>query len=806
MIPTWPELKVALRTLKRSKAFATFAIVALALAIAANTTMSSLIGGLLWPEMSFPDPGQLVVVRWTAPKSTLYPRVNLRQVLGDSGRAYSGATGWIGGAPFGTPVNFGTRTEEVPAKFVSGTFFRVVGSHPIHGTLFMDSTAASRHVAVISDRLWRSLGPADRPFEPFTLSLAGGRTALAGGNALTVIGVVADNGAIPAQTDLYVPTDWSVNAEALIRIRHGVSRDDALKELNSVAPNLDPNHSRFAHFTMRSAADTPGRRLGVVWALAAATLAVLVIACANIANLLLARGMARGRELATRLAFGASRMQVARLLFAESGLIALAGGVAGFFLSLWTIHLVSAAMPAGLQYLGLVQPQLSWRVLAAGLGLTMVSAVVFGVAPMFVLMRADVNRLLKGAGGRHATGNRGPFQFLVVAEVAGALTLVVSASLLGAVAGQLHLVDLRYDTTNLILASAPEVRLGARTKVGAAPSGTLIDQRHGVLAQLRAMPGVAAATATWNPALYPVIRVDDPGGGAPKRFVGSSAVVEVDPDFLRVMRIRIDRGRDFYRHEDDPIPSVIIDQATAHWLLPGADPLGRLIKFENNGGRPVPWMRIVGITGDVKMGRCGLQPCAQTMYFIANGAGFPAPIGETDYIVRSKGPAAPFVPRLRTAIAADYPGVVPRVATWDEATGLTGQRQIYDFVATLFGSFALIGLLLALIGVYGVSAYAVARRQREFGVRIALGARTPDIIKMVLRQGNATALLGLAIGLIVANWAEQLLGTFLWGNDAMAPYFMAGAVVALFAATVLAGVPSALRAARTNPVDTLRSE
>ena len=803
------DVRIALRTLKRSKAFATFSVLALALAIAANTTMSSLIDGLLWPDMLFPDPGQLVVAHWTSPKSPLYPKVNLHQVLGDSGHTYSGVSLWWGELPVGIPIDVGNRTQEVPAQLVGGNFFRVVGAHPIQGTLFTDSTAASRHVAVISERLWRSFGAPDRPFAPFAISLAGGNLVLFGGNALTVIGVVADNGAVPAQTDLYIPIDWDgKDGEALIRIRPGVSHAEALEELNAIAPNLDPSHSRFAHFTLRDAAATPGRKLGVVWALAAATLAVLVIACANIANLLLARGMARQRELATRLAFGASRLRVAGLLFIESGLVAVAGGAGGLLLSLWTIHLVSATLPAALQYLGVIRPQLSWHVLAAGLGFTALSAVAFGVAPAVVLLRADINDLLKGSGGRHATGARGRFQLLVVAEVAGALTLVVSASLLGAAAGKLSLMDLGYDARNLILATAPERTLGGITArlYPVPPSQALIAQRTGELGRLRAMSGVAEATAAWDSGLYPLLRIDDPGGGAPRRIVGSSQIQVVQPDYLRVMHIPVVRGRNFYAHEDDSIPSVIIDQATARWLFPGADPLGRLLKFENNGARHVPWMRIVGITGPLMMGRCGIDPCARNMFFIANGAGFPAPAGQTNYIVRSKGSAATFVERLHQALASDYPGVAPSVATWDDATGVTAVRELYDFLSSLFGAFAFLGLLLALIGVYGVTAYAVEQRRREFGVRVALGADARAIIMMVLRQGNATALLGLAIGLVVANWAEGLLDSFLFGYDAVAPYFMAGAVVALFAATVLAGVPPALRAARVNPVDTLRSE
>ena len=803
------DLRLALRTLRRSKAFAGFAILALALAIAANTTMSGLIDGLLWPQMAFPDPGQLVFVHWTAPRSPLAPRVNIRQVLGDSGRTYSGVAGGLGESR-PTAITVGGQSYRVPATAVSGDFFRVVGSHPIAGTLYLDSTAVANHDVVISHRLWHLLGRDDGPFTPFAITLNGRPMPTYGGDTFTVVGVVADNGAIPPNTDLYVPTPFfdRVGNAAMLRLRRGVTQHEALAELNALAPNLDPSHSRFAHFTIEPAHASPARNLGVVEALAAATLAVLIIACANIANLLLARGMARRRELATRLAFGASRFDVARLLFAESGLVALAGGTAGLVLSLWTIHLVSATLPAGLQYMGLVRPQLSWRVLVAGLGLTVVAAVVFGVAPAISLMRADINKLLKGTGGRHSTGNRTRFQFLVVAEVAGALTLVVSASLLGAAAAEVHTTVLGYDTRNLISASVSETKpADARAAMWEPPPSAITAQRATELRRFRQMPGVAEATASWYPELASLVRVDDPGGGSPRApFIGGSVIREVDPDYLRVLHIPIVRGRNFHEREDDPIPSVIIDAPTAHWLFPGMDPVGRLIKFANNGQRQVPWMRIVGISAAVQMGSCIEGPCPAHIFFIANGAGFPAPAVGTEYLIRAKGSPSALLSRVSARLSADYEGVVPDVRTWDDAIGLRPIEATHDFVSALFGSFSFVGLLLALIGVYGMAAYSVEQREREFGVRIALGAQTRDIIRVVLREGNATALLGLAIGLVVANWAEGLLDSFIFGYDAVAPYFMAGAVVALFAATVLAGIPPALRAARLNPVDTLRSE
>ncbi len=808
MLPTWLELRIALRTLRRSKAFATFSILALALAITANTTMSSLIDGLIFPDVGFPDPGRLYVAHFTAPRTGLYTRVGIHEVLGDSGRTYSGATSWHTDVPYSSTVTVAQRELHVPAVTVSGNYFSVLGSHPLYGALFRDSTAVDRDEAVISERLWRSISGGKRPFTPFGMTLTGGTYAPRHGPVtLTVIGVVANNGAIPAMTDLFMAVPYLRSSEVLVRLRRGVSPDQALTELDALAPNIDPAHNRHAHFTMVQAALTPARNFGILIALVATTLAVLLIACANIANLLLARGMARGRELATRFAFGASRWQVGRLLFAESGMIAGAGGVLGLMLSVWTVHLVRATLPAGLQYYGLVQPQLSWRVLAAGVGFTVTSALVCGLAPLVPMMRTEIGTLIKGTGSRRYTEKGTRFRWLVVIEVAGALTLVVSATMLGAAASRVHLMDLGYDATNLVAATVSEIACcQASDGFGSAPSEAVISRREGELAGLRALPGVISATAWWYPGLYPMVTIDDPGGRQPRTVIGQAFVREVMPNYLRVMGIPIVRGRNFRDAEDDAIPSVIIDTYTAHWLWPGSDPLGRLVKFASNGTRPVPWMRVVGIAKPTIYYICNAGPCPAPTFYVANGAGFPAPVTSTGFVIRTATAPGPLLEPIRAHLAADYPQGSARVETWDDVTGLRTITTTYDFITTLFGSFSLLGLLLALIGVYGMSAYAVEQRTREFGVRIALGAQTRDIIRIVLREGNATALLGLALGLIAADWVQALLYGFLYGYDDQSLYFMSACLVSLFAATVLAGVPPALRAARIDPVDTLRAE
>ncbi|HUX33656.1 MAG TPA: FtsX-like permease family protein [Gemmatimonadaceae bacterium] len=812
MLPTLMELRVALRTLRRSKAFAAFSILALALAIAANTTMSSLVDALLHPTYGFPHPEQLVVAQFTAPKIGMFTTFDVVSALGDSGRSYAGVSSWGRTLPVTMPktVVVGSQGLSVPSIEVRWNYFNVVGAHQAYGRLFADSSAGHQQLAVISDRLWRQLGGDRRSFAPFTIT--------ADGDSYTVTGVLAHHAGLPADADLFLATPATANTRVLLRLRPGVTHAQALRELNVLARDIDPSHSALANFRLSAMVKGPARTLQLPTALGAATLAVLLIACANIGNLFLARGMARNRELATRVAFGASRLQVARLLFAESGLVAAAGGGLGVLVSLWTIHLLSATLPANLQYLGLVEPQLSWRVLATGIGLTVAAAVFFGVLPVVALLRADVGELLNGNGSRTTTVGGARFRLLVVAEVAAALTLAVSASMLTAAAGRIRFLDLGYDTHNLLTATVPEFALTSGTLGGVPGAGgdtasaprfdrALAAGRYGDLERLRHDPGVVAASVMWMGNLDPDVRVDEMGGTQPRVPTGfTTTAYFVDPAFLRTLGIAVVHGRGFESTEDGPLPSVILDEGTARLFWPHGSGVGRLIHFGPTTNHE-PWMRVVGITKPLLFqANCGDGPCTRHIILIANGRAFQAPRFIATYVIRARGDAGALIPRLTSFLADTHPGRMSMVRTWGEVTGISALEESHDFIASLFGAFAITGLLLALIGVYGVAAYGVERRVREFGVRIALGARTSDILRLVLRDGNATALLGLAVGLLLANWAEQFIAHFLFGFDASEPYFLAVAVVVLFAATVAAGVPPALRAARVNPVDTLRSE
>ncbi len=815
MLPTWAEIRVALRTLRRSKAFATFSVLALALAIAANTTMSSLIDALVYPTYAFPHPEQLMEGVFYAPGIAREKGIDVRSALGDSSGLYLGVSGWSGAFPMVSPgpVIVGGQALQIAAMRVEGNYFEVVGSQPEYGWLFHDSTAADRHLAVITDRLWRRLDGTHRTFVPFPVTVNDA--------VYTVSGVLQPHAGAPTGADLFLASPAVASDRfVLMRLRPGITRQQAMARLKPLAQRLDPNHSPRAVFALMHEVPTRAKVSGMPLALGLATLAVLLIACANIANLLLARGISRSRELATRMAFGATRLQAARLLFAESGLVAAAGGVGGVLLSLWTIHLLGASLPPDLMGLGLVQPQLSWRVIAAGMGLTLVAAVAFGVAPVLLLRRANVGTLLKGGGSRTVTVGGARFRLLVTIEVAAALTLGVSASMLIAAAGKLQHLDLGYDANHLVAGIIAEQRTapGSAAKTGVvlreaahptpAQMRALTAERYGDLSRIRAMPGVVSASAMWMASLpgdVHVARLDGTEPAVPVEYSVSTYFVQ--PGFLKTLRATVVEGRAFQIGEGGPIPSVILDQTAARWLWPHSSAVGRLIHFGPTTNS-IPWMRVVGVIRSMIFNvDCGIdEPCKRPLILIANSESFASTRTLGEYVIRVRGEPSRRVAQLAPLIAAAHPGGRSILTTWGDFTGLDATRVSHDFIASLFGTFAVIGLLLALIGVYGVAAYGVEQRTREFGVRIALGARAGDIIRHVLRDGNATALLGIAIGLLVANWAEHFFARFLFGFDEMEPYFLAASVVLVFAATIVAGIPPALRAARIDPVDTLRSE
>ena len=395
--------------------------------------------------------------------------------------------------------------------------------------------------------------------------------------------------------------------------------------------------------------------------------------------------------------------------------------------------------------------------------------------------------------------------------------------MLAAAAGRIEFLNFGYDANHLLAAYVSDysghggprdpvpgahVTILGQSRPTATESRKLLTARHANLAGMRALPGVVAATGLWQSGLSGDVRVERPGGTEPVIPTQYSASVYfVDPDFLRTMGIRPTAGRDFHSVEDGALPSMVVDEEAARWLWPGSSAVGHLVHFgpTNNGQ---PWVRVVGVIPSLMLRvDCGInEPCKRPLLLIADDERFAAPPSLGEYIIRTRGEPAAQVARLTPLLEAANPGRPVRLTTWGVMTGLDDATVTHDFVATLFSSFAAIGLLLALIGVYGVAAYGVERRAREFGVRIALGARTADIVRMVLRDGNATALLGLAVGLLLANWGEQFIARFLFGFDDLEPYFLAASVIALFVATVAAGLPAALRASRVDPVETLRTE
>jgi putative ABC transport system permease protein len=526
-------------------------------------------------------------------------------------------------------------------------------------------------------------------------------------------------------------------------------------------------------------------------AVAGAVGLVLLIACANVANLLLARAAARRQSLAVRAALGASEGRLVRELMAESVLLALAGAAAGALLAAWAVRALASLAPATLPRRDAIA--VDGTVLLFTLGIALATVLVFGLAPALHAVRVDVAGALRMRGGELAEGRR-LRNGLVIAEVALSVMVVVAASLLARSFARLKGVDPGIDVQNVVSMDLSELPADAPRRVA------LMEELYASLASL---PGVLAAGDTTRLPLAGV-------GGNPT----SNVVIEGRPvppgqepqidfrrasrDYFRAIGVPLVAGRMFTAAErlgSPEAPVAVINQAASEWLFPHEDPLGRRVQLAGQS-----WYTIVGVVGNVR--HLGLHSAVRPEVYIHSMQG---PPNNPQVVVRTSGDPASMAVSLRAVVRSADPNVlVSRVATMEAIRdeSLAGPR----FNTTLFGVFAALALVLGLVGVYGVLAYTVAQRTPEIGVRMALGAGTGDVLRLVVGHGLTLAAAGAALGVAGALAATRLLRGLLFEISPTDPATFAVAVLALLAAALLASSLPALRAARVDPLATLRNE
>ncbi len=803
------DLAYALRALQRSPGFALAAVLSLALGLGANTALFSAVDAVLLRPLPYRDPDRLVLV-WSV--TSAFPQMNVSlpdfQAYRDRTRSFEGMAAYYSlrrnvAASGAEPERMlmGRVTHELPA---------VLGVQPRVGRFFSaEEEQWGRHqVLVISHRLWmRSFGG-----DPGVV----GRSLSIEGEPWTVIGVMPKGFVFddPA-TELWAPISFKPDNDMLTRGNHfvqviarvkpGVRQESAKKDLARLAEELarevPENVGMGATLQPLREALSGTMRPALLLLLGAVGL-VLLIACANLANLLLARGAARAREIAVRAALGATRVRLIRQLLTESVLLALAGGALGCALAVWALSGISAL---GGEMLAQLPPlRLDLRVLGFTLALSTATGVAFGLAPALVISRHSLSDALKDGGASVSPRSGRLRSALVIAEVALSVALLCGAGLLLRSLSALQRVDPGFRARQVLTAN---LTLTSRRYPD---EKALLAFEREAMARVAALPGVSSVAVASN------VPMTGSSWGKWISAEGEPEPVNLDAvndclfqlvtgDYFGTLGLQLARGR----FPDGPKePAIVINETAARQLFGGKDAVGRRVwlgppeRFLPDLRQPFPRYTVVGIVRDVRS--TGLSRAPRAEAWLRQELS-DEDSGSIYLIARFSGAAGPLVKALRDAVhGLDPEQALGDVRTMDERLGASVTRE--RFSAFLLALFAALALTLAVLGVYAVMAYSVAQRTRELGVRMALGASAGDVVRLVFGKGFRLVAAGLAIGVLGSLLASRVMGALLFGVSATDPGTFAAVALLQGAVAAIALYLPARRASRLPPATALRSE
>ncbi|HYG80634.1 MAG TPA: ABC transporter permease [Pyrinomonadaceae bacterium] len=808
----WQDLRYGARTLLKSSGFTAVAVITIALGVGANTAIFSLVSAVLLRPLNYHEPDRLVMV-WESDsavgdtRDTIAPANYADWQAQNQSFEDMAAFEWR---------NFNLtgdgEPERVPAFGVSANFFPLLGARPALGRAFQaeEDRPGADKVAVISHGLWQSRFGGQQGIV--------GRNILLNGEPYTIVGVMpSDFQFMLPNVNLWVPMALTPeqlaerdlhNLNAVARLRPGVTVEQADADMKAITHRIAAAYPDEAEGL--SAAVVPlheqladGAHRPLMLLLAAVGF-VLLIACANVAGMLLARAAARRREIAVRAALGASRWRIARQLLTEGALLGVSGGGLGLLLSVWAFAFLQQLIPAGMTASATLE--LDARVLCFTLAISLLAALIFSLAPALQASKADLNLALKQGGGRAGlgVGQRWLRSGFVVAQVALSLVLLVGAGLL---------VQTLYKLRGQYAELRPESVLTVRTQLVGAKYREH-EQRvafyDGVLARVGRLPGVVGAGYTTAVPLTGMIshgltlegRQEDPN-------VNWNAIHrQVSPDYFRAMGIELRQGRAFNAEDDErAMPVAVVNETMARQFWPGESPVGKRFK----AGRldsPDPWLTIVGVVADVR--QMGVDaPAKAELYvpyrqFARDSTLYPI-FAPRDLVIRTTAEPLSLVPAVRQAVReVDPHQPLSSIRTMDEVLALvTAQRRVGMVLLTAFAALA---LLLAALGIYGVLSYFVIRHTPEIGVRVALGAQKGDVLRLVLGRGMRLALAGIFVGLAGAFALTRLMESLLFGVSAVDPLTFAGVAVLLAVVALLACYIPARRAMKVDPMAALRYE
>jgi len=808
----WQDVRYGLRVLSKSPGFAAIAILTLALGIGANTALFSVVNGVLLNPLPFPHPDELLAV---------YSKTSS---FSQSSISYPNFLDWHkDNTSFSSLAAFRSESynltgigepERLNCQMVSAEFLPALGVPLPLGRNFRaeEDQAGAAPVVLLGDGLWK------RKFASSPEVL--GKSLTLNGKAYTIIGVAPSRLPVFSPTDVYVPIgQWtdstfldrhiSMGMNSIGRLKPGVSFEQARADMDRVGRNLEaayPDSNKGTGITLVSLkTDVVGDVRGVLLVLLGAVGFVLLIACANVANLLLARSTGRAREFAIRSALGASPARVIRQLLTESVMLGIGGGAIGLLLAKWGTRALLAALPESLprsEEIGIDSHVLFFTV-----GVSVLTGVLFGLVPAIKTLRPDMHETLK-EGGRGSSGARHRTQSVfVIVEMAMALVLLIGAGLMIRSLAALWHVNPGFDSRQVL---AYDVSFTS-------PAGITADQLHAkyreTLRQFENVPGVESVSLM--------------GGSLP--MTGDSEVpfwIEgqpkpanqnempfalfylVTPGYPQAMRIPLERGRFFNARDDERSPAVaVIDSSFARKYFPGQDPVGKRLHLALMEMQP----EIVGVVGHVEhwgLGSREHQDLQSQIYLsvwqlpdrfwplLANGVG---------WVARTTGAPASIVGGIREAEAkVDSTAVTYNVRPMQEIVANSIAKQRLTMI--LLSVFSTLALALSAVGIYGVISYLTGQRTHEIGIRVALGASASDVLRMIVGEGMRIALIGVGIGVVAALGLTRLIAKIIYGVGANDPLTFIGVAVLLSGVALIACYIPARRAMRVDPIIALRYE
>jgi putative ABC transport system permease protein len=803
------DIRYGFRSLLKRPGATVVALVTLALGIGVNTAIFSAVDSVLLRPLPLKDPERVTSI-W---ERTLRDGINQNEVapanffdLRNQNQVFEG----IGAhGPQDLNLTGGGEPERLNGELVTANVFSILGVEPALGRTFLpdEDQTGREQVVVLSDALWQRRFNRDPSIVNRNITL--------NGESFTVVGVMPRGFFFPArETELWIP--WAMEPEQasgrgdhylrlVARLKPGTTLEQANADVESIAQRLSieyPRTNEGLGFVVHSLhQDYVGNLRLPILVLFAAVGLVLLIACANVANLLLAQATTRRREIAIRIALGARRWTIVRQLLIESLLLAGGGGLLGVLGAVWGVQALSKLLPENLSKLQDVN--IDTRVLLFTLGVSALTAIVFGGVPALLAARAKPGETLSDVARDAAGGSSGRHvrRVLVVSEVALAVVLLVSAGLLMRSFQLLRQVDKGFTTENLLTMHMvlPMPKYGKPEARRA-----FYDE---VLRRIEELPGIdSAGVITFLPLSFNGMNFSFSVEGRPTPSdmkLPFALYRVVSPHYFDAMGVTLQRGRFFDAHDTagSQLVTLISRQLAAqHW--PNEDPIGKRIKIGPLDS-PNQWLTVVGVVADVRQAELYGDP-RMDLYvpYAQERRGFVTP---RDLVVRTKGDATSVAGAVRQAIwSVDKDQPVSNVRTMDQvfAAAISKER----FQALLLGLFAALALVLACVGLYGVISYSVAQRTHEIGVRVALGAQPVDVLRLVIRQGMTLTLVGLIVGIAAGSVATRVLSDMLYGVSTTDPLTFVGVPAFLLLVAFVACYIPARRATRIDPLVALRYE